>query len=320
MFNLADGFSSMPMDGGALSDEDRARLMVKHLRRWDVVHGRELPEFTDAAIAGSGQQMNMRSGAVSGQGDVAVSLYGIQQGAAGAPAENDSALLWRAGRPDRAERIPLGVGEQLKSLAFTPNGKVLAGIVVHGDEAEQGVLRLWSVDRLRALRTVSVEVDYKLTITFSSDGSLLYFAPAVYETRTLRQVALVQRQSAGDLAAFAPGNRQLAIDQDHKVILWDVEARRQLGAAIDAGGPAVGKGGGYDAEGESFSPDGSWMATAYRGHRLELWRNPLVGWPELACSVANRNLTPDEWSLYFGSQPYRKTCPALPAGENIPAN
>jgi hypothetical protein len=61
------------------------------------------------------------------------------------------------------------------------------------------------------------------------------------------------------------------------------------------------------------------MAIAYKGGRLALWRNPLVGWAELACSVANRNLTAEEWELYFGAQKYRKTCPGLADGRDAAA-
>ena len=31
-----------------------------------------------------------------------------------------------------------------------------------------------------------------------------------------------------------------------------------------------------------------------------------------ACRVLPRNLTGDEWKLYFRDEPYRKTCPGLP--------
>jgi hypothetical protein len=32
-------------------------------------------------------------------------------------------------------------------------------------------------------------------------------------------------------------------------------------------------------------------------------------WTAFACTLAGRNLTPEEWRATFGEQPYRETCP-----------
>lgn len=40
----------------------------------------------------------------------------------------------------------------------------------------------------------------------------------------------------------------------------------------------------------------------------------LADWKRLACRIANRNLTRQEWRQYLGDLPYQKTCPGLPAG------
>jgi hypothetical protein len=322
-FSLADGFSAISYASGPLSDEERAKLSVQHLRRWDVLHGRELPEFTDLSIGHIGQPVGVRSGTVSGQGDVAVSLY--QPGSNPDPTGSAAsfALLWRTGRPDHAERIPLVSGETLLSLAFRPDGKVLAGLVVKGLGAKEGMLRLWSAETLREIVSATVDIeDAEANITFSSDGTQMFVSPWIYDAQTLRKVKALRDKlsiiSVNSPVAFAPGNRQLAVDDDHMVALWDVDAGRFLGGEIDAGGHTIARGG-DDTQGESFSADGRWMAIAYKGGRLALWRNPLVGWAELACSVANRNLTAEEWELYFGAQKYRKTCPGLADGRDAAA-
>ncbi len=54
------------------------------------------------------------------------------------------------------------------------------------------------------------------------------------------------------------------------------------------------------------------------GHTLVIGRpnGPVLRWDlrpdklvDLACSLAGRNLTREEWSEYVGSRPYRRTCP-----------
>jgi WD40 repeat protein len=64
----------------------------------------------------------------------------------------------------------------------------------------------------------------------------------------------------------------------------------------------------------AFSPDGRWLVGDSLG-LARLWRmqpDELVG---LACRTAGRNLTLEEWQLYFPDQEYDTTCPNLPIPE-----
>lgn len=42
------------------------------------------------------------------------------------------------------------------------------------------------------------------------------------------------------------------------------------------------------------------------------WDINQASWQSRACSIANRNLTRDEWKQYLGDEPYNKTCSDLP--------
>ncbi len=137
---------------------------------------------------------------------------------------------------------------------------------------------------------------------------------------------------------------------DSTVQVWDVATGKELGkviypngiipitAAFSPDGHWIASGGGDEivriwnpATGEevsriatllevwtgAFSPDGRWIAVGgYETKDYSVARVfPLL--PEdlinAACSRLSRNLTPTEWQQYVGSEPYRLTCPNLPA-------
>jgi WD40 repeat protein len=84
------------------------------------------------------------------------------------------------------------------------------------------------------------------------------------------------------------------------VSLWDMEKHQLLGQIPIKGLNDL-----------AFSSDGNTLAIgAIR--RIVLWDMSLEGWMNQACSVANRNLTQEEWALYLPFEPYHKTCPQFP--------
>jgi len=64
----------------------------------------------------------------------------------------------------------------------------------------------------------------------------------------------------------------------------------------------------------TFSPDGKTLASGSADTTIKLWDMSLAGWRQLACRIANRNLTQQEWRQYLPDEPYHVTCPGLPAG------
>ncbi len=59
----------------------------------------------------------------------------------------------------------------------------------------------------------------------------------------------------------------------------------------------------------SVSTDGTRVVSYARDNQLIFWQLDLELWKASACSIANRNLTQDEWKTYMGDIPYRETCP-----------
>jgi len=60
-----------------------------------------------------------------------------------------------------------------------------------------------------------------------------------------------------------------------------------------------------------FSPQKGILASVGEDDSIVFWEVDFEGWSSRACRIANRNLTPKEWSIYFGNRAYRKTCPNL---------
>jgi WD40 repeat protein len=83
--------------------------------------------------------------------------------------------------------------------------------------------------------------------------------------------------------------------------LWDVRHQEPLGAL-----PI-----GLSVLDVAFSPDGTTLvASTLDG--IQRWGVNVGSWKRRACRIANRNLTPQEWTRYLIGIPYHRTCPAVP--------
>jgi WD40 repeat protein len=201
--------------------------------------------------------------------------------------------------------------DRIWALAFSPDGEFLASA------GNNLVVALWKIGNqtqpVKTLGTPITEDDWELMptgVSFNPDGTLLATSTrehsvTVWNVRSGQpiQPALYGHTGAVSSVAFRRDGKVLASGSaDGDIRLWDVETHELLGtlSAQQKGIKSV-----------VFSPQKGALASVGEDDSIIFWDADFADWSIRACRIANRNLTPKEWNTYFGTSPYRKTCPEL---------
>jgi WD40 repeat protein len=276
--------------------------------------------------------------------------------------------LWNLAARESLGELNTGQRATISSVAFGPNGKLLA--------VADYTCRMWLWDVAarqlfgRPLGGQRGCATFR-TIVFSADGQMIASADVLgtiqlwdmqtrqpfgrpfrdnYSTPTKmfvgpngKLVPIDPRSKElvhGGITelAFSPNRKALAVGYaDSTIQLWDVATQQRLGRPIGPADRTPASMSGIrlretmhplgrrlrariqSAMSLTYSPDGNVLASGGEDGTILLWDVEIGGWRELACRIANRNLTDKEWERYVGNSELREETCKLATGSRLPS-
>lgn len=198
--------------------------------------------------------ITVRNGSIQGHGNLSVSPDGLLVADA-----SDSAIdIWNTVTGAKVKSLTI---EKLRPfrVAFSLDGRTLAGIMYDPTDMEKRSLSVWSTDDWTVSRSVSDVRNTSYAMVFSPDGKELIFGgeDALPTERSVQTGNVVRRYggsgSAVNAVAFSPDGRTLAaVAGNGSATLWDLTGRASSVALIGHT-EAI-----YSI---AFSPDGKTVAT-----------------------------------------------------------
>lgn len=215
------------------------------------------------------------------------------------------ARIWDTATGKELLRLPHE--KPVANAIFSPDGSIVAT-----DMALKvtDVLQLWATrtgERIAGLQA-SPEGEGIKGYAFSPDGKYLsahtHKEVFVWEVMNQRQIVRFGVDDGLLLhLVFSSDGRYLAASNRHEVLVWDRILGRELARLSHPG----------DVTDIAFTPDDARILSATQSDMVHVWAWKQEELISDACSRLERNLTQEEWRTYLGDEPYRPTCPALPA-------
>jgi WD40 repeat protein len=154
--------------------------------------------------------------------------------------------------------------EQIRHIAFSPNGKFLVG------GSENGKIRIWNVNTGNVERSFAAHTAKIQGLEFNPDGTLLASASEDSTVKlwdvsnwTLRGTLIGHRSGVYEIA-FSPDGKLLLSGSDDKTArLWDVASSKEIITPIQHNSPVWAV---------DFEPDGKLIATGSEDSTVQLWK------------------------------------------------
>jgi WD40 repeat protein len=171
-------------------------------------------------------------------------------------------MLWKIPSGERLEDLPLKVPGGVQSLAFSPDGKMIA-------TANSELVELWKREPLRRTGRLKGHTNWIYTLAFSPDGKRLATGGwdktiKVWNLETEAPVRNLEGHlSFVDTLDFSPDGRRLASGgADHTIRIWDATSGQN---EIVLRGHALG------VAGLCFTRDGNHIVSASHDRTLKYW-------------------------------------------------
>jgi WD40 repeat protein/DNA-binding SARP family transcriptional activator len=276
----------------ALSPDGRFAYIVSKdgtLRRWDVAAQRcdkvstlGTPQWKSVvSVSPDGRVL-----AVSAQSDASVPtpVYIV-----------DARTFRRIARPVNIESTA--------ASAFSPNGRMLALASSNGHglallDMPSGRVR-WANGSFANATSLGFSPNGRVIVAGSLDGTI-----ATFDAASGHQIAGPRVAHPGfvDAATFTPDGRIiLSAGPDGTVRLWEAADLRPVGEPLHVSDNL--------AAVAAFSQDGTSILALDATGRITAWPATAAAWLTRACSIARRDFTPEEHTLYSITPATTKPCP-----------
>jgi len=198
---------------------------------------------------------------------------------------------------DTRSGVHIDCGQPIEAIGFSDDGRYFACGTTSG-------LQLWELPGGGRLFQADVSNGVK-ALTFN--GDLVGAATGngrtmLWEVPSGREIHRLPHEDNVTAVAFShDGTRIVSASIDGTARVFDVASGAELARlthrdAVDA---------------VAISPDGRLIATGSRDRTAAVWPMDPPDLDAEACRKLSRNMTNEEWTKYFPSEPYRKTCSSL---------
>ena len=196
--------------------------------------------------------------------------------------------------------------QPIDQLAYTPDGSLLTAVT---GQSEGGNLVTWNAASLATVLNVPVDNVGVYSSHISSDGRTIVTGgqagPRLWDIATGNPVSPAMtglNGLAGTVDITPDGSTVLGADESGNVLLWDVATGTTIGDPL----PGPGRDDKWLAA--YFTPDGRRVFVISETGSGWVWNVDPSDWETLACPIAGRSLTMQEWQEFLPDRAYQATC------------